>query len=290
MNRVSLSIGAGEIVAFLGPNGAGKTTTLKMLSGILHPTSGSANVLGFVPWRRERAYLMQIAFVRGSRPLSVPGELTVLDGLRFQQQIYRISDGAFKQNLSVLSDMLGLNAILERQVRALSLGERMRAGLASSLLYKPKVLFLDEPTIGLDVSTAMAVRRFIAAYTNEFKAAVLLTSHYMADVEQLCKRLILIHRGSIHYDGSIQGLKKTHAPIKIIRIPEASLPSTAFAEEGAVITIEPDGQTAISVPKESAGRVVQRLMSEYVLNDFIIEEPPIEQLIDRIYREGAVPR
>src|SRR4051812_29108244 len=186
--EVSFDLQAGEVVGFIGPNGAGKTTTMKILSGILHPTIGEARVLGYVPWRRQHDYLKKIALVRGSQPIGGPVELTLMDSLRYQQLLYEVPSPDFRTNVDDLVEMLDLEPLLDRQGRALCLGERMRAGLATTLVYRPEVLFLDEPTLGLDVSAAAALRRFIADYAVRTGATVLLTSHYMADVESLCRR------------------------------------------------------------------------------------------------------
>ena len=199
--ELSFELKAGEVVGFIGPNGAGKTTTMKILSGILHPTAGEAEVLGHVPWRRQHEYLKKIALVRGSQPIGGPAELTVMDSLRYQRILYEVPPRDFRANLDELVEMLDLESLLDRQVRALSLGERMRAGLATTLVYRPKVLFLDEPTLGLDVLASASLRRFIASYAVRTGATVLLTSHYMADVEFLCRRVILIDRSRIRYDG-----------------------------------------------------------------------------------------
>jgi ABC-2 type transport system ATP-binding protein len=212
VTELSFDLDAGEVVGFIGPNGAGKTTTMKILSGILHPTVGEACVLGHVPWRRQHEYLKQIALVRGSQPIGGPAELTVMDSLRYQQLLYEVPKPDFRANLAELVEMLNLESLLDRQVRALSLGERMRAGLAITLVYRPKVLFLDEPTLGLDVSAAAALRRFIAAYAIRTGATVLLTSHYMADVESLCRRVILIDHSRVRYDGELASLVSTLSP------------------------------------------------------------------------------
>jgi ABC-2 type transport system ATP-binding protein len=178
---ISFALEAGEVVGFIGPNGAGKTTTLKILSGILHPTEGWVSVLDFIPWRREPAFLKSIALIRGSQPIGGPGELTVLDSLHFQQLLYEIADTTFQKNLALLVEMLHLEPLLQRQIRALSLSERMRCGLALSLIYQPRILFLDEPTLGLDVTAVQMMRRFISTYSRQTGTTILLTSHYMAD-------------------------------------------------------------------------------------------------------------
>ncbi|MFG1626574.1 ATP-binding cassette domain-containing protein [Kribbella sp. NPDC049227] len=209
---LTFGLAAGEVVGFLGPNGAGKTTTMKILAGILHPTSGDVRVLGSVPWQRRRSYLRTIALIRGSQPIGGPAELTVMDSLRYQQLLYEVPREDFRTAVDELVDLLDISALLPRQVRALSLGERMRAGLAMAMVYRPKVLFLDEPTLGLDVSAAATLRRFVAEYAARTGATILLTSHYMADVEALCRRVILIDHGRIRYDGDLGALSMTLAP------------------------------------------------------------------------------
>ncbi|HEY0472820.1 MAG TPA: ATP-binding cassette domain-containing protein [Kribbella sp.] len=217
ITELSFDLRAGEVVGFIGPNGAGKTTTLKILSGVLHPTAGEARVLGFVPWRRQRDYLKKIALIRGSQPVSGPPELTVMDSLRYQQVLYDVPPGAFRATVDEFVDLLDLASLLDRQVRALSLGERMRAGLATTMVYRPKVLFLDEPTLGLDVSAATDFRRFIGDYAASTGATVLLTSHYMADVEALCPRVIMIDHSRVRYDGDLGSLAAKLSPGKLIR-------------------------------------------------------------------------
>jgi ABC-2 type transport system ATP-binding protein len=213
VSDVSFELQPGEVVGFIGPNGAGKTTTMKILSGILHPTAGEVRVLGTLPWRRERAFLQGIALIRGSQPLGGPPELTVLDSFRFQRLLYEVDAAAYAASIAELTELLDLEPLLDRQVRALSLGERMRAGLAMALLYRPRVLFMDEPTLGLDVTAAAATRRFIAAYSQRTGATVLLTSHYMTDVESLCRRVILIDRGRLRYDGELAELVAPGIPL-----------------------------------------------------------------------------
>ncbi len=283
---ISFDLEAGEVVGFIGPNGAGKTTTLKVLSGILHPTGGEARVLGYVPWRREREFLRRIAMIRGSRPLSVPGELTVLDALRFQQLVYEVSQDGFKRNLAELTDMLDLGPLLDRQVRALSLGERMRSGLASSLLYRPEVLFLDEPTIGLDVSAVGMMRRFVADYSRETGATVLLTSHYMADVETLCRRIVLIDQGKLAYDGDLAGLSARLSPYKLLKVTLAGTGDVDWTSYGELMECD-DSRVSLRVPRGEVPAVTARLLAELPVADLAVEDPPLESVIDRVYREGV---
>lgn len=289
---MSFVIEAGELVGFIGPNGAGKTTTLKMLSGILHPTQGQAQVLGFTPWKRESAFLRQIALIRGSQPLGGPGELTVMDALRFQQLIYELPDADFKRSLAELVTLLSLEPLLTRQVRALSLGERMRSGLALALIYRPQVLFLDEPTIGLDVSGVRLIRHFLREYCRTTRATMLLTSHYMADVETLCNRIVLIDKGRLTYDGGLHELSRKLSPYKLLRV---SLRDTTTIDcidcidwnrYGELLESD-DNMTTLRVPREQAATLTAQLLAEQSVVDLAVAEPPLEQVIDRIYMEGV---
>ncbi len=287
VSDVSIEVQPGEIVGFIGPNGAGKTTTLKILSGILQPTGGTVRVLGHVPWRRESAFLRQIAMVRGSRPIGGPGELTVLDSLRFQQVIYEVPDDAFRRGIAELREMLDLEPILNRQVRALSLGERMRAGLAMSLVYRPRVLFLDEPTIGLDVTAVGAMRRFIADYARETGATILLTSHYMADVETLCPRIVLIDRGKLRYDGPLSTLSTTLSPWKLLNVEVAGGAGAGAAwDRFGEVTESTADRASIRVHREQVPAVTARVLAELPVADLSVTDPPLESVMDRVYREG----
>src|SRR5207253_10535345 len=213
----SFEIGAGEIVGFLGPNGAGKTTTLKMLSGLLHPTSGDARVLGHVPWKREDDLLRNITLVMGNRSQPV-WDIPAADSFRVIQELFQLPDHRYQQILNELSELLDLEPLLHKPVRNLSLGERMKVEFAAALLHAPRVLFLDEPTIGLDVTMQARIRRFVAEYNRRTGAAILLTSHYMDDVVALCRRVIVIHRGHLLYDGALANLAERMAPYKLIRV------------------------------------------------------------------------
>jgi ABC-2 type transport system ATP-binding protein len=286
--ELSFDLEAGEIVGFIGPNGAGKTTTMKILSGILHPTVGEARVLGFVPWRRQHDYLKEIALVRGSQPISGPAELTVMDSLRYQRLLYEVPHSDFRANVVELVDMLDLESLLNRQVRALSLGERMRAGLATTLVYRPKVLFLDEPTLGLDVSAAAALRRFIADYAVRTGATVLLTSHYMADVESLCRRVILIDRSRVRYDGELSSLATKLSPYKLIRVSVADRAGVAWERFGELEKPEDtdNGQVSLRVRREAVPGVTSELLGQLAVVDLAVEDPPLDLVMDRFYRDG----
>lgn len=286
LQGISFTLDRGEVVGFIGPNGAGKTTTLKILSGVLHPTAGNVSVQGFTPGRREYRFLRQIAMIRGSRPLGAPGELTVGDALRFQQLVYEVEEAAFRRNLAELVEMLDLEPILQRQVRALSLGQRMRAGLAWALLYRPQVLFLDEPTLGLDVTAAAAMRRFLALYTRETGATVMLTSHYMADVEALCPRIMLIDKGRLVYDGALQRLAHRLAPYKLLKVRAVDGFHPAWEQFGQVMG-EEDGRSVLKVHRDHVPTTTARLLAQVPVVDIAVEEPPLEQVMDQVYREGV---
>jgi len=288
VRSLSFEVAPGETVGFIGPNGAGKTTTLTMLSGVLHPTAGRLRVLGYEPWRRDYRFLRQIAMVRGSRPLAAPGELTVLDALRFQRVLYDVPDAAFRRTLADLADMLALEPLLQRQVRALSLGERMRCGLAWSLLYRPRVLFLDEPSVGLDVTAIAVVRQFIRDYTAHTEATVVLTSHNMADVETLCRRVILIDRGALAYDGALARLAERLAPYKLLTVTLAAPAHVDWDHFGEVVSVSPeDGRVRLRLPRDAVAEVTARLLAEAPVADLAIEEPPLESVIDEAYRHGV---
>ena len=286
VRAISFTVAPGEVVGFIGPNGAGKTSTLKMLSGVLHPTTGHVQVHGYTPWRRDYRFLRQIAMVRGSRPLSAPGELTVLDALRFQQVLYDVSDAAFRRDLAALADMLDLEPLLHRQVRALSLGERMRCGLAWALLYRPRVLFLDEPSVGLDVTAIATVRQFIRDYSAQTGATVVLTSHYMADVATLCQRILLIDHGVLAYDGALACLAERLAPYKLVTVTLASPAQPVWDRYGEVVSIE-GGRVHLRLPCDAVAATTARMLAELPVADLAIEEPPLESVIDRAYRHGV---
>ena len=281
LDQVSFTIAPGQVSGFIGPNGAGKTTTMKILSGILHPTGGDVRVLGTIPWQRRSTFLKRIAFVRGSQPVGGSQELTVMDSLEYQRLLYDVPRPTFRRTLTDLEALLDLEPLLERQLRALSLGERMRVGLAMALIYRPEVLFLDEPTIGLDVSAASLIREFVREYVEQTGATVLLTSHYMADVASLCPRLILIDHGNVQYDGPLAELSARLSPYKLIRISAAEDPS-AFGE----VVEKADGQWVLRVPRDEVAGTTARLLQALEVVDLAVEEPPLEKVIDQAYREG----
>jgi ABC-2 type transport system ATP-binding protein len=287
---VSFEIDAGEVVGFLGPNGAGKTTTLKMLSGLLHPTAGTASVLGFTPWQRDRSYLGRMALVMGNRN-QLQWDIPVLDSYRLYQAIFRIGQGDFDRRLSELTELLELGDLLRKPVRNLSLGERMKCEIAGSLLHYPAVLFLDEPTIGLDVAMQRRIRSFIAEYNARTGACVMLTSHYMADVEALCRRVIVIHRGRLLFDGSLSALVTQFAAHKVITIEMEDGTTISDAEIAALVDGTVTERTAtgvtVRVAKAQTPVAAGRLLAALPVVDLTIEDPPIERVIEDVFAAPA---
>lgn len=287
---VSFEIAPGEVVGFLGPNGAGKTTTLKMLSGLLHPTSGNASVLGFTPWQRDRAYLAQMALIMGQRN-QLQWDIPVIDSYQLFKAIFRIDEADYNQRLNELVDWLQLQDLIRKPARNLSLGERMKCEIAGSLLHQPKVLFLDEPTIGLDVSMQRKIREFIAEYNRRTGAAVMLTSHYMADIEALCQRVIVIHHGTLLYDGDLPGLVSRFSPHKTIAV-EFSEPLDAEGRQaadagryGEVVSLS-ETRLEIRIPKAKTAAVASALLADLPIEDLTISEPPIEEVIEHVFATG----
>ena len=289
---ITFGIEAGEVVGFLGPNGAGKTTTLKMLSGLLYPTGGEARVLGFVPWRRENAYLQQMTLLMGNRTQLV-WDIPAADSFRVLQEIYRVPEDSFRKTVGELTELLELQELVHKPVRNLSLGERMKVEFAAGLIQSPRVAFLDEPTIGLDISMQVRIRRFVAEYNRRTGATILLTSHYMDDVVALCKRVIVIHHGQLLYDGPLADLAERMAPFKVI---VATLHDGAAADLSAYGTVvaRDEGRITLKVDRQIAPERAARLVNDLGdrLTDISVEDPPIEEVIDRVFsgeRVGTAP-
>ncbi len=285
VDGISFDIGPGEVVGFLGPNGAGKTTTLKMLSGLLYPTGGEARVLGYVPSRREKDFLRQITLIMGNRN-QLEWDIPALDSFELNRAIYRVTEAQFRETRDELIELLDLQDLVRQPVRNLSLGERMKVEIVGSLLHLPKVLFLDEPTIGLDVTMQKRIRSFIAEYNQRHGATVLLTSHYMADVEALCRRVVVIHHGRILFDGNLSGLSGQFAAYKTIGVTLED-DAADLARYGEVINRD-GATTTLRVPKEETSRVTARLLSEHSVMDLTIEDPPIEDVIELVFAQERV--
>jgi len=282
VDGVSFDLSPGEIVGFLGPNGAGKTTTLKMLSGLLHPTGGEVAVLGHVPSRREKDFLRQITLVMGQRAQLV-WDIPAADSFELNRAIYGIPRADFRRTLEELVALLDLGPLLPKPVRTLSLGERMKCEIAAALLHRPRVVFLDEPTIGLDVTMQRRIRAFLTDYNRRVGATILLTSHYMADVEALCRRVLVIHHGKLLFDGELARLVQRFTAHKTIVVrledPEADL-----SPYGEVVSRE-DGAATLRVPRELTARVTGRLLADLAVVDLTVEDPPIEEVIERVFSE-----
>ena len=284
---VSFEIAEGEVVGFLGANGAGKTTTLKMLTGLIHPSTGSVTVGGETPYKRHAKFLKDITLVMGQKQQLI-WDLPALDSLRINAAVYGISDRTAKHRIGELSDMLGLSGKLTQAVRKLSLGERMKAELLASLLHEPKVLFLDEPTLGLDVNAQLAVRQFLRDYNQRFNATILLTSHYMADITALCDRVLTIHQGKLIYDGSLDGLVERFSPKREVTIEFAYAYHLAKLQEYGDIH-EVDGvRVRFLIAQEMLTKTVSRMLAELSIVDLSVGEPPIEEVIGQVFEAGAV--
>jgi ABC-2 type transport system ATP-binding protein len=282
VDDVTFDIDAGEMVGFLGPNGAGKTTTLKVLSGLLYPTSGVATVMGFTPNKRETVYLKQFTLVMGQKQ-QLLWDLPAIETFLVNQAIYEIPKDRYEATFKELDQLLDLGPLLKKQVRKLSLGERMKCELAAALLHQPKVLFLDEPTIGLDVTMQVRIRDFIGEYNRRHGATVILTSHYMADVTALCDRIIVIDKGKVLYDGNFRALIERVAPYKILKL-QFYQPATCeqLAQFGQVETC--DGLTAVlHVPREKATEAAARILTQLEVDDVNFEDPPVEDIIRDVF-------
>jgi ABC-2 type transport system ATP-binding protein len=285
VQRVSFQIGSGEIVGFLGPNGAGKTTTLKMLSGLLHPSSGHARVLGFTPWERKADFLRSITLVMGQRN-RLSWDIPAADSYLLNQAIYRLDETDFQETLAELDELLELGPILRKPVRNLSLGERMKCELTAGLLHRPRVLFLDEPTIGLDITAQARIRTFLKEYNRRTGATILLTSHYMADVIALCERIIIIHLGQLKYDGGITELSRRIAPVKLIGVALRDAVPADLSRYGKLMPSENNnGKEIIQVQADDVAAITARLLSDLPVQDLTIEDPPIEDVIERAFNE-----
>jgi ABC-2 type transport system ATP-binding protein len=285
VQQVDFKIEQGEIVGFLGPNGAGKTTTLKMLSGLLHPSGGNAQVLGFTPWELKPDYLRSMTLVMGQRN-RLSWDIPAADSFLLNQAIYRIPDDEYKQTYKELDELLELDPLMKKPVRNLSLGERMKCEIAAGLLHRPKVLFLDEPTIGLDITGQVRIREFLREYNKRTGATILLTSHYMADVTALCERIIIIHHGNLKYDGGINDLSKKIAPFKLIGMILTEPDSHDLSKYGEPVQNEEDAaKKYIQVKAEDVTRVTSRLLADLPIHDITITDPPIEDVIEQAFNQ-----
>ncbi len=289
IEKINFNIDEGELVGFLGPNGAGKTTTLKILSGILHPTDGKARVLGYEPWKRQKEYQKQFALVMGQKNQLWP-DLPAMDSFVLNKEIYGLSDKEFKKNLSELVDVLDIKNALDIQVRKLSLGQKMKCELVAALLHKPKVLFLDEPTIGLDVVAQKNIRDFIKRYNRERKTTVMLTSHYMEDISQLCKRIIIINLGKILYDGQLDDLIKKYVPYKLLNITfnDNGVKQYEVEKYGLIDKFDQFNVT-FKIDRAKIKEVaIAILSSDLPVDDVLIDEADIDDVIRKIFSGNKI--
>jgi ABC-2 type transport system ATP-binding protein len=284
--EVSFSVNEGELVGFLGPNGAGKTTVLKMLSGLLYPTSGEASVLGFTPWRRQSDFKRQFALILGQKN-QLWWDLPASESLELNRVIYGIDPAAAKRTIDELTELLDVREKLDVMVRELSLGERMKMELIAALLHRPKVLFLDEPTIGLDVISQKKVREFLREYTSRNRITTLLTSHYMQDMEELCERVVIIDHGQVFFDGALQDIidrLATHKMMTLVR--RKGFAQTDFSAYGEVLERN-DNEVKLKIPRSKIVAASQDLITKLQVDDFPVEDVPIEEIIREVFSAQA---
>ncbi len=282
LDGVSLQVEEGEMVAFLGPNGAGKTTTLKLLSGLIHPTGGTARVLGYVPWKRENAYRRRFSLVMGQKN-QLWWDLPAQESFRLHKEIYRIEAGDFRRRIDELTSLLNVKKLVSQPVRELSLGERMRMELIAALLHSPEVLLLDEPTIGLDVISQRKVQEFLKFYQEQRQITVLLTSHYMKDVEALCKRAVVINEGEIKHDGPLAAIVDRFSHHKVIELLFAGneVPD-GLDRYGAVFDVHPP-RAKLKVARNQIPEILTALLSKYSIDDVSVQERPLEEVIAELF-------
>ncbi len=285
VNGLDLQIEQGEFVGFLGSNGAGKTTFLKILSGIMHPTAGSAKVMGYTPWERDHDYLRQMAIVMGQKN-QLWWDLPAIDSYNLLQAIYEISDKNYKKNLDMMTDVLDMKSLLTKRLRNMSLGERMKCELAASFLHDPRVVFLDEPTIGLDVVSSRSIRKFLKMMNQEKNCTFVLTSHYIGDIEELCKRVVIIASGKKVYDGLLSDLKAEYAPEKRIEIFLGALDDKKkFAHLGIKTKKLEEEHGIIYASKDKLGEISKEVFSKFSLENISITDPDTEEIIRKIFAE-----
>ncbi len=285
VNDVSFRIEPGEMVAFLGPNGAGKTTTLKMLSGLIYPTSGTASVLGYTPWSREDAFRRQFALVMGQKN-QLWWDLPASDSFQLHKEIYSIPEVQFRQTLGELTELLGVEKLTRQAVRELSLGERMKMELIAALLHQPQVLLLDEPTIGLDVVAQVTIQKCLREYHTRRNVTMLLTSHYMRDVEALCERVLVITQGRLIYDGELSGLSERFGHSKLVRIEFADGETPEGLERFGEVTRSQGPEVDLKVDRSRVGEILGAILDRHTVADISVQDPPLEQVIARVFTEG----
>ena len=281
---IDLDVEQGEFVAFLGPNGAGKTTTLKLLSGVINPSSGAATVMGHVPWQRDNAYRRRFALVMGQKN-QLWWDLPAQESYRLHQQIYCIEPAAYQRTLDELATLLDIGRLLKQPVRELSLGERMKMELIAALLHSPDVLFLDEPTIGLDVIAQHNIQQFLKYYQQQRRITILLTSHYMKDVAALCKRVVIIAQGRIRYDGSLSGIIDRFSSQKVVTLLLAEGDqSDGFERFGDVLEVRPP-KVKLRIERTEVAVALAAILAQHTIEDVAVEDPPLEEVIAQAFAE-----
>ena len=286
---ISLEVAEGEFVAFLGPNGAGKTTTLKLLSGVINPDSGTAQVMGYTPWERKNEYRRRFSLVMGQKN-QLWWDLPAMESFRLNQHIYCVPKDEFDATRNQLCDMLDVTRLLNQPVRELSLGERMKMELIAALLHKPDVLFLDEPTIGLDVIAQHKIQEFLKAYQEEQNNTILLTSHYMKDIEALCKRVVIIANGELYHDGSLEQIVDKFSGDKVVTLQLAdSVDENALKDLPNVIDVTPP-KVKFRVEREKVGAVLSGILNSYAVDDIVVEDPPLEEVISNAFSAAEAAR
>lgn len=284
VDNINFQINEGELVGFLGPNGAGKTTTLKMLSGIIYPTSGEANVLGYIPWKRKKEFQKQFAIVMGQKN-QLHWDLPPIETFILNKEIYEIPNEQYKKTVDELVELLDIKDILDVQVRKLSLGQRMKCELLAALLHSPKVLFLDEPTIGLDVVSQNNIREFLKKYNQQKKITIILTSHYMEDVEALCERVMIVNHGKIAYNGDFRELIDKYVNYKILEITfKKKIEDSSLKNLGEIVE-RTTKRVVLKVKKEEAKEVAIQIMTKMPVDDVLINEVGVEEVIRKIFQE-----
>ena len=285
VDDISFSIESGELVGFLGPNGAGKTTTLKVLSGLLYPTGGEVSVLGYTPWQRQADFQRRFALVMGQKN-QVWWDLPPMETFLINKEIYEVPDTQFGETLDELVQILELEKVINVQARKLSLGERMKCELLAALLHRPQVLFLDEPTIGLDVVMQQNIRNFVREYNARYGATVILTSHYMRDVEALCDRVLIIDQGRLVFDGDLDTVVRRYADYKFLTVTFATpVAKTTLAEFGAVTAYRPR-TTTLRIARDAVPQVSARLLQDYPVLDLNIVEPEVDEVVRQFFSGG----
>jgi ABC-2 type transport system ATP-binding protein len=283
---VSFAIEPGEMVAFLGPNGAGKTTTLKMLSGLIYPTRGAARVLGFVPWDRDDAFRRRFSLVMGQKN-QLWWDLPAADSFQLHKEIYSLPAGEFRQTLGELTEMFAVGELTRQPVRELSLGERMKMELIAALLHRPQLLLLDEPTIGLDVVAQVTIQKCLKEYNAHRGVTMLLTSHYMRDVEALCPRVLVITHGRLIYDGALSGITEQFGRTKLVRLQFPGEEAPEGLEAFGEVTALAGPEASLKVERARVPEVLGAILERYTVLDMSVQDPPLDQVIARVFEEGG---